>query len=114
MLLLVLMLTNSGHAAVNYYSGEKMVALCDPTSEGVQRIADLNTCRGFLASVTDTYATLETWQGLDPYLCITEGTTVARLREVFLAYMKVHVEDWQKTASSLALNAFNEQWPCAD
>lgn len=99
-------------AGVNYYSGEKMVAFCEAVTTTPEGSADLGACRGFLAGVVDTYATLEDWDNRQPYLCVPQGTPVAALRQVFLNYMQIHTEDWRKAASSLALNAFNEQWPC--
>jgi len=111
--LFLLTLAAGANARVNYYSGEKMVAFCEASSATLAGSADLGVCRGFLAAVVDTSATLEDWENLTPYLCVPPGTPVAALRQVFLNYMQIHVEDWQKAASSLALNAFNEQWPCA-
>ena len=101
-----------GHAGVNYYSGEDMVRFCEANAATAQGLADLGVCRGFLAAVVETYGTLEDWENLKPYLCVPAGTPVATLRLVFLNYMQIHVEDWQKATSSLALNAFNERWPC--
>ena len=108
----LLILAAGASAGVNYYHGEKMVAFCEANTATPEGSADLSVCRGFLAAVVDTYATLEDWENLKPYLCVPRGTTVAALRQVFLNYLQVHTEDWQKAASSLALNAFNEQWPC--
>jgi len=108
----LLTLATGANARVNYYSGEKMVAFCEASSATLTGSADLGVCRGFVAAVVDASATLEDWENLKPYLCVPPGTSVAALRQVFLSYMQIHVEDWQKAASSLALNAFNEQWPC--
>jgi len=108
----LLILAAVANASVNYYRGEKMVAFCEANTATPGSSVDLGVCRGFLASVVDTYATLEDWENLKPYLCVPSGTSVAALRQVFLNYMRIHTEDWQKAASSLALNAFNEQWPC--
>ena len=108
-----LILAAAATAGVNYYSGEKMVTYCEANAATVAGLADLNVCRGFLAAVVDTYATVEDWEELKPYLCVPPGTPVATLRQVFLNYLQIHTEDWQKAASSLALNAFNEKWPCS-
>jgi hypothetical protein len=107
-----LILSAVANAGVNYYHGEKMVAFCEASTATPEGSIALGVCRGFLAAVVDTYATLEDWENLKPYLCIPRDTSVAALRQVFLNYMQIHTEDWQKAASSLALNAFNEQWPC--
>ncbi len=108
----LLILAAGASAGVNYYDGEKLVALCEANTATARGLTDLSVCRGFLAAVVDTAATLEDWEKLKPYLCVPTGTPVAALRQVFLNYMQIHTEDWQKAASSLALNAFNEQWPC--
>ena len=108
----LLILALDASAGVNYYDGEKLVAFCEANTATAKGLADLSVCRGFLAAVVDTAATLEDWEKLKPYLCVPRGTSVAALRQVFLNYMQIHTEDWQKAASSLALNAFNEQWPC--
>ena len=112
LLFTVLILSAGARANVNYFSGEAMVTFCRAGTATPEGSVNLGMCRGFLASVVDTYATIEDWEKLKPYLCVPRDTPVATLRQVFLDYMQVHTEDWQKAASSLALNAFNERWPC--
>ena len=71
----------------------------------------------FLVGVANSAHALSSWGAKDKdgalnASCSPEGVTTEQLRQVWLNFAKAYPETLHKEASSLALNAFEQAWPC--
>jgi hypothetical protein len=67
-------------------------------------------CNGYLAGANDAH---ELHTGLDEEtICVPAGESIERLRKVFVEYANEHPEELHLSAASLAMNAFEEAFPC--
>ena len=104
-------------AKAEYYDGNRMMEYCKDTQAGesAQSIAKYNKCVPFLGAVLDTYDILRRWDVIDVrVICRPLGVSQEQLRQVFLNHMNVNPRAWHDTAAGLALDAFEEAWPCKE
>lgn len=92
-----------------FLSGERLLTYCtDLDSESLAR----GICEGYLAGMMDTVTTL---RGLDiarVNTCATPKVSPFRLRNAYLEWAEKHPQDMGAAASTVALLAMSEAFPC--
>jgi hypothetical protein len=120
-LFLALVLLCPMGAVAEFYVGNEIQGFCVGTGEGESNrsVSKYNICVMYLAGLSDAASTLSAWDyrhkkngSTPPASCGPKGRSQEQLRQVWLNDAKAHPEDLHLDASSLALNAFEEAWPC--
>lgn len=109
----LVLLVAAQRGAANYYTGNDIMRLCENTgpSESGANLAKNNQCLSYLFGISDAFATLQR-MGFKPVVCLPLGTEGEQLRRVFLRFMRQRPELWQYPATLMALEAYNNTWPC--
>lgn len=88
-----------------FWTGNGLLRACDNGNEA-------NACVGYVAGIVDTYQTVVTWEHARREICVPEGATITQHAFVVIKYLKEHPEELHLAASSLALTAFAQAFPC--
>ena len=98
----------SGQSKAAFYTGNELLTYCES-----ELIGEENICVGYLIGIDDVIGVLEDWNLLiRREFCIPVNVIGKQLKLVFIKYLNVHPEKLHFSASSLAMNAFNESFPC--
>ena len=107
-LMLVALLAMSGQASATYFTGSQLLKLCESTNQSERYI-----CTGYLMGISDATRTYENWNSLNSKkFCMPFEVDSIQLQKVFIRHVNGHPEKLHLVASSLALNAFIEAFPC--
>jgi hypothetical protein len=99
-------ITNQGYAG--YYTSSNLFNFCES-----ELVVDQNSCRRYLSGISDAHDAFYRLEFLaDKAFCIPDRETNERLREIFIKYVNEHPQDLELVASSMAINAFRQAFPC--
>lgn len=106
-------------ASADFYTGLALQERCDVsmTDKSPAEQHKYNACISYLSGLSDAVKALDNWGLKDkdgaPYgACVVDGVTYEQLRQVWLKEAKVKVKDLSYAAASIALSAFEREWPC--
>ena len=109
--LILLLVCTTGFAAGSGYSftdGHGLLRLCKGEAN-----FDSGACHSYLAGIHDAHGSLDHSGVLtEKSFCTPEGVEVGVLKEAFLTYAATRPELLQRTASSLAIDAYRIAFPC--
>jgi hypothetical protein len=107
-LALVVMLGIVGRVdAVSYFTSSKLLSDCEGEVVSVR-----NGCVSYLAGLVDTTSTLVVWGFIVEEFCIPNEVTTGQLRKIYIKFTNERPEALHQTASSMALMAFIDAFPC--
>ena len=105
---LAVMLLLSAQSQAGFYTGNKLLQLCESDSAG-----EYNTCIGYVMGISDYQTTLLGWSDLDePYFCTPAGAMGSQLVKVVTKYLNEHPEKLHVSASGSVANALRLAFPC--
>lgn len=90
-------------AAPTFFNGNMVYELCQSTP----RLAAL-----YATGVMDGGTTVTEWRAESPRFCGIDHITVEQVKDVMCSYLGRYPEKRHLASSALALNAFQEAWPC--
>lgn len=94
----------TAHAEDQYsYGGNEMLQLCDTIPAAAV---------GYAVGAIDAATTLARWRDQPLTICVPEGTQDRQKMDVMCQYLRNNPAERHLSASSLALYAFGEVWPC--
>ena len=118
LMVLVVLLWPLG-AAADFYTGHALQERCDvdELDKSAASRHKYNACISYLSGLSDAVKALANWGLKDkdgpPFgTCIAEGVTYEQLRQVWLKESKVKAKELNYAAASIALSAFEREWPC--
>jgi hypothetical protein len=99
-------------AASHDGTGNGMMETCAATTRidrtGRADLADASYCLGFIKAILFVGEHLET----ESRFCPASGVTIEQATSVFLKYINDNPERAHYSAESLAVEAFQQAWPC--
>jgi len=115
----VILLAPLGAWADGFYSGNDIQKNCVDTGSGelMANVTKYNSCVMYLSGLLDAAKTLDGWGGRDKEgrlwgSCTPKSVSQEQIRQVWLKFAKEHPEELHLIAASIALDAFEEAWPC--
>jgi len=109
LLIALALLALCGGANAGEYNAIQVASACS----GELDKTDISFCEGLLQGVVSGHDTLITWGYLkEPVICVPGDIDTDRLAKIFVGYVAAHIERQNHTASSLAMNAFKQAFPC--
>ena len=95
------------YAAGGFYSASDILSDCE--SESVEK---QNYCLMYLAGIADTTNAWVAWGDLSRRYCVPSGVDTGQLRKIYTQYANKRSDRLDDSASSMALDAFIEKFPC--
>ena len=111
----LMLMTIATAPRAQFITGERLIEFCDGTYRGEANpnATFYTVCLSYLSAIPDATTTLTDTKAIQPLICFPTGVENEQLRRVFVRQMHAQPEGWHQAASSQALQAFHEQWPCS-
>ena len=96
------------HANAGYFTGRHILDLCESESFG-----NRESCIMYLSGLIDLQDSLYKWKDLTKkYYCIPVGEDISQIQKVFIKHANKNPDKLDWTATSVAIHAFAEAYPC--
>jgi hypothetical protein len=91
-----------------YFTGRDILDLCESESFG-----NREGCVMYLSGLIDLQDSLYKWKDLTKkYYCIPVGEDISQIQKVFIKHANKNPDKLDWTATSVAIHAFAEAFPC--
>jgi len=98
----------SGPGNTGYFTGRDILDLCESESFG-----NRESCVMYLSGLIDLQDSLYKWKDLTKkYYCIPVGEDISQIQKVFVKHARGNPDKLDWTATSVAIHAFAEAFPC--
>ena len=95
-------------ANAGYFTGRDILDLCESESFG-----NREGCLMYLSGLIDLQDSLYKWKDLTKkYYCIPVGEDISQIQKVFIKHANKNSDKLDWTATSVAIHAFVEAFPC--
>ncbi|MBD9528399.1 Rap1a/Tai family immunity protein [Paracoccus sp. PAR01] len=98
--------TSSVLAGDTFKSGNELHEQCQDHTSPAATI--------YVMGVWDAYSALEELEGFETGICPPKGVSMGQMEDIVCTWLLQHPEDRHHAASSLALNALHQSFPCAN
>lgn len=106
-------------ASADFSTGRVLQERCevDESNKSTEAQQMHIACVSYLAGLVDSVKALDNWGLKDkdgpPFgTCVADGVTPEQLRQVWLKEAKIKAKELSHAAASIALSAFEREWPC--
>ena len=104
----VMAMSVNNHTNAGYFTGRHILDLCESESFG-----NRESCIMYLSGLIDLQDSLYKWKDLTKkYYCIPVGEDISQIQKVFIKHANKNPDKLDWTATSVAIHAFAEAYPC--
>jgi len=104
----IVTMSSIGPATAGYFTGRDILHLCESES-----FSNRDSCVMYLSGLINLQDSLYKWKDMTKkYYCIPVGEDISQIQKVFLKDANKNSDKLDWTATSVAIHAFAEAFPC--